>query len=76
MSSNKTTTMPLLLALLLACICSLAAAIPVRTELAQTGTNLSRGDNIGPIVNGTPIKSQGDQQVLQNGEPIELVEYI
>ena len=76
MSPNKTSTITFFLAILFACICSLATAIPVRTELAQTGTKLNRGDNIGPIVNGTPMKSQGDQQVLQNGMPIQLVERI
>ena len=76
MRTHVTTPTRMILAALVACQLrvSLAAGIPLqRTELAQIGTHLNRGDEVGPIVNGEPIAHRSsDVQVLDKNEKIEL----
>ena len=75
MKTHVTNSMRILFAALFACNLSMAAGIPIRTELAQIGTKLNDYDQ--PIVNGTPLAhTNTDVQTLDQGTKIKLVELI
>ena len=87
MKTHVTNPMRILFAALFACNLSMAAGIPIRTELAQIGTKLNAYEDWPsdpaspsadqPIVNGTPLAHKStDVQTLDQGTKIKLVELI